>query len=189
MKKKVLLLVLACAMMAMTAIQVSAQEVSSGDSTVPVNGTAQATVITLTVPTSLSFAINPNTETTFLSAPADMVSATPAKLDVDIIAIRAAGDSAAKVVAADSIENWSQLGVTDTKSKIALGIKAGDQPIIWAPAEDATPIAEVTDKAGTVKVTPNGTQQIGLEGKHGMSWKETTSMDYNLYLRISLTEE
>lgn len=183
--KKIFIPILAALLM-VTTVTASAQEVGEGNTDVTINGEVTATVITVTVPTAMSFTINPNAEPSFVSSTADIVSKTAAKLDVDVLGFRSDTNNGTKVVAPDRVK-WDELGVTETKRQIALGVKAAEETI-WSPAEPAAAYDDASATAGTILVAPNGTVPISLDAKYGKAWISSDVLKYNLFLRISLSE-
>ncbi|MFC0212473.1 hypothetical protein ACFFK0_08360 [Paenibacillus chartarius] len=159
-------------------------------STVDVEGTASATTIVVTMPTVLSFAINPNNVKPFTSVPATVVNSTYAPVDVQILGITSANGTDTKVVdaASHTDQEWSSLGRAATTSQIALGLESvsGTPVTVWSPAE----IDGVTPSvaAGTFPLQPDSSEEIQVVAKHGNAWDVAKTLNYKLYVRVALTE-
>lgn len=162
-------------------------------STVDVVGTASATTIVVTMPTVLTFAINPNNEVPFTSVPASVVNATYAPVDLQVLGITSTSDTDAKVVKASSHtdQEWLALGRTATTSQIALGLQMSDVvsgiSTIWSPAEIEG--VQPSESAGKFSLEPDSTKDIQVTAKHGNAWDAAKTLNYKLYVRVALTEE
>src|SRR5690625_4271752 len=88
MFKKFVVSLMLVAMLLSSSVAFAAQTIDPEDgSTVDVTGTVEATTIIVTVPTSLSFAIDPNSETPLISVPATVVNGTYAPIDFQVLGI------------------------------------------------------------------------------------------------------
>lgn len=159
-------------------------------STVDVVGTASATTIVVTMPTVLSFAINPNNEKPFTSVPATVVNSTYAPVDLQILGITSTSGTDTKVVDVTSHtdQEWSALGRSATTSQIALGLESvsGTPITVWSPAEIEGVTPSVS--AGTFPLEPNSSEEIQVVAKHGNAWDVAKTLNYKLYVRVALTE-
>ncbi|BFH67335.1 hypothetical protein J27TS7_15900 [Paenibacillus dendritiformis] len=158
-------------------------------STIDVSGTADSTIIVVTTPTALAFAIDPNSPAPFTSVPATVTNGTYAPIDFQILGIISEPGTSVKVVdqSMHIDQEWQGLGKAATESQIALGIKGvSNGTTIWSPAESdgVTP----STVAGTIKLEPNSTEDIMVDAKHGNAWGSAKTLNYKLYTRVALTE-
>ncbi len=170
----------------MTAFAADQAMSTSGDTTVALNGTVTATTVTVTVPTAMAFSIDPNAAagSTVTTSPATVTNNTKAPVTVTFKGMKAQSANSCKVVAQDTVTDWTALGTAETESKIALGLKVGGGSTMWSPAEGGVPAAAGTfDVAGT-----SGTAQISLDVKHGNNWSKAASPTYDMYLSVALSD-
>jgi hypothetical protein len=163
--------------------------VDQTDSTIPVSGEASATTIQITVPTQLSFYIDPNSSTSFITHPGDVTSQTPAPIDLQILGLVAESNNQTKVVEPEKFTDaeWSSLGVKETNQNIALGVKfASTGETVWSPAE----VDGVTPNqiAGQDRLDPMGNDSLQINAKYGFAWTELTDLNYKLYIRATLSD-
>lgn len=189
--KKIAVGVMLMSMLGSAAAFAADQEVDPNNgATIDVSGSASATTIVVTVPTALSFAINPNSGTPFTSVPATITNGTYAPIDFQVLGITSEVGTAVKVVSSTLHEDqeWLALGKNATTSQIALGIKevGGAASTIWSPAEvnGATPSVV----SGTIQLDPSGTKDIMVDAKHGNAWDSAKTLNYKLFVRVGLTE-
>jgi hypothetical protein len=159
-------------------------------STVDVVGEVRSTTLVVTVPTSLSFVIDPNSATVFTSVPATVVNGTKAPIDFKVLGVTSDTGTDTKVIAntAYTDAEWLALGKADTSTKIALGVKeVQGASTIWSAAEvaDTTP----STVAGTMKLDPSGSKSISVDARHGLAWGSAKTLNYNLYVRVGLTQD
>ncbi|TDG00881.1 hypothetical protein [Paenibacillus piri] len=159
-------------------------------SSVDVVGTTDSTIIIVTVPTALSFAINPNSETPFISVPATIINGTYAPVDFQVLGIISDSGTSTKVVEQmlHTDKEWQGLGKSATTSQIALGIKeASKETVIWSPAE--VPNVTPSTVAGTIKLDPDSTKEISVSAKHGNAWSNAQILNFKAHIRVELTQE
>jgi hypothetical protein len=156
-----------------------------GTSSLAVSGDVQATVIEVTVPTSIGFVINPDADDSFISDPFSIDSSTPAPVDIEFLGFQSEADSP-KVVAGNKYTDaeWSKMGATRTSQEIALGIHTIDSTqVIWSRDE-----ANGVGVIDSFPINRNGSTELRLDAKHGFAFKNEVLMNYKMYFRVSLTQ-
>jgi hypothetical protein len=195
MKKSMLKKLLACVIITSMVLG-STLTVFATDPTVEVLGSIEATIIDVTLPISLSFAVNPNAKTALgekvvTATPATITNSTNAPVDVQVLGIVSDVGTDAKVVERLKYTpiGWDSLGKNATISNIALGVKQASIPVvptIWSPAEVPAILPNVS--VGTVSLDRLGTKDISIDVLHGFAWDTAKTLNYKLYLRLALTE-
>ena len=143
-------------------------------------------LITVTVPTRIDFSIDPSKpeDDMFQSATGKITVDCGYDLKMDLLGIKAADGTTAKVVAQDKFENWNDLSQEDTVSHIALGIRKPILAAIWSKPEEGNLL---NTSCGSYTLD-DGDHSINLVAKYGRMWPENTTLQYNVYLRFSLAE-
>lgn len=190
MKNSVKKVAIVSAMMVLTAATSAsafAEALPANTHEIGVKGTAEATIITVDIPTEMSFAIDTNNESSPIIAPsANFTNKTNTSLDLHFLGAKASDSNQTKVVGEDYVEDWSQLGTQDTQTHIAFGIKSEDEVIYWSAAETAgTP----QNSVGTYKLAPHGNAALSPTVKSGTAWQnKRTDLNYSMYFRIALSD-
>ncbi|TDG00882.1 GLUG motif-containing protein [Paenibacillus piri] len=153
---------------------------------IDITGDVSSTLIIVTVPTSVSFAIKTNSEVNpFVSVPFSVQNESKAPVDVEVLGFQANPDTSAKVVDAKkySDTDWRKLSASKSEQEIALGLNV-DGSTIWSPAEieGETPNTVVD----SIRVDRLGSKEIKLEGKHGMAFKQSKVLGYKMHIRVEL---
>ncbi|GGF89056.1 GLUG motif-containing protein [Paenibacillus aceti] len=150
---------------------------------IDITGSVSASIIVVTVPTTLSFAIKTNSETDpFISAPFSVENQTNSPIEIAFLGFKSKEGTTAKVVNADKYPDWGKLPTSKSETEIALGIKT-DGKTYWSPAETTEEPSSVID---TVRIDQLGTKVFALDGKHGMAFKQSKVLDYTMYARVGL---
>lgn len=168
MNKRILACVVA-AVMALSAVTVSAADTSTAtgtgqvSATVPVTGTIQPLTISVTHPISTAYAIDPNAGS--FTAPAIAVTNnTSAPVNVTVQSLSSAtGGTIQFTDKLPTDEAWSSLSAADSKKYIALGVTA-DSSSGWNSGANTT-----TDWAAAGTAAAIGTLNTGATGKLNLS--------------------
>lgn len=152
--------------------------------TVPVNGTVQATTISVTVPINAAYAINPDANT--FTAPALVVtnnSVVPINVGVQSLTADTTGSITDKL---PSDENWASLNAADSAKYLALGVNITDgsgwdtgysTSTDWAASK--TPVQFGTLAAGS-------TGSMNLTGQFGRAISKTLNPTGSVVFSFSL---
>nr|WP_245251325.1 GLUG motif-containing protein [Paenibacillus turicensis] len=150
---------------------------------VDIIGNITPTTIIVTVPTTLSFAIKPDSENDpFISAPFSMENQSNSPIEVSFLGFQSKAGTSAKVVNVDKYAEWSKLPISKSETEIALGLNT-DGKTIWAPAETTEMPNTVVD---TIMIDRLGTKEFELDGKHGMAFTQPKVFGYTMYIRVGL---
>lgn len=195
MKKVFTGAVLCAAMLSMTVMNAfAANDPSTDDSqtidpnsgaTILVTGEVSATVITVTVPISVSFAINPNNDSPLTVPTFSFKNNSTAPVNVSYLGFTSNEGTSAKVVEQDKFEDWSALASADTRSNIALGLSISDSTH-WSEKETGT---APSTAIATMLIEPKSSlDNITIDVKHGNAWDEAVTLAYKMHLKVSLPQ-
>lgn len=184
-----LLLIGAFCLQGITASAVDDQTVYGGSQATMLstgNVKMSASLITASVPTRIDFEIDPNKSgsAAFWSHEGVVSVVSNNNLHLQLLGIKAADGTSAKVVSPDHFENWDDLSVEETTAHIALGLKTS-QGTIWSPPEADNSLAE---SCGYYDLSGYAMHRIYLDAKYGRAWPEDTTLNYILYLRLASAE-
>lgn len=178
-------------------IRISDSEASAATtaSTV-VNGNVAASVLSVSVPSSLAFTVDPNDlDTTYVSSEANIINNTNAPIEVWV----AAGNSNFKQSTSSSWKpvdylpgelDWSNLGKTQSESSLALGIKIND-PTEWRKVilTDTLWVKEQNNIGAAVifgELNALSSAKVSLEVHHGNAFSEVKSCQYDVVWSFAL---
>lgn len=187
--KKICALLIACVVSVSSAFAVLAsdtQQIAEGEAAaVDVTVTVESAVITASVPTQMTVAIDPNQVSgqTVTSSTGTLTNSSNAPIDVQFIGAKAAQGTVAKVVGPDAYGAWAGLGVTQTQKNIAIGFVASSKDTYWSKAEAENNTASL----GAVKLMPKESGSFKLDALHGNAWPQATALKYIVTLRIALS--
>ena len=105
-------------------------------------------------------------------------------VDIQYIGAKATDNTTAKVFAPDTFGAWEGLGIADTQSHMAIGFVASTQDTYWSKNESD----KNTTPLGAVKLMPGESKNFQLNALHGNAWPRETTLQYNLTLRVALSE-
>lgn len=162
-----------------------------------VNGSISASIISVSVPASLAFTIDPNNPSGDQASKAVIQSNTNAPIE---ISINGGGDSF-KQSANSSWKptdylpdelNWEKLGRTDSESSLALGLLVCN-PTQWRilSLTDVLWVKELANMTGSAvigQLDPNTSAEITFQTYHGNAFSETKVCAYNIVWSFSLAE-
>lgn len=158
-----------------------------------VNGSIQPTLVSFTVPTALSFEINPNLEAgeQFI-APSFTLSndsSSPLTISVSTFEETSAYDFIDVLGSKYSDAEWAKLGVNES-NQLALGVSL-DTPDEWLEQAQAETLhavtvqtADASVKLGTTK--PHSSVGLTFVGKHGAAFKEAMTPTYQMTFIFNL---
>ncbi len=86
-------------------------------------------------------------------------------------------DNPVKVVAHDSVSNWSALSASDTMSNIAFEVRSSSGAAAWCPPEGQEPTESFSLAQGAVDT-------YELQAKHGLAWASSLELEYVLMVRV-----
>ena len=193
--KKILLTMAAVALLLIsTAVPAFAADTTTtgeGDvsATVPVEGTIDALVISVTHPATLAYTIDPNTGTNgdFISPDIPITNNTkvPVNITVQSLDSSAGGTLQFADVAFDA-KDWANLSLADSKTYIALGIKVKDA-IGWnAGYEESTHYAVNADPTLVGSLPANVTGTMTLEANFGLAFDQSYTAMHSLIFMFNL---
>lgn len=162
-----------------------------------VNGSISASLINVSVPTSLAFTVDPNNESATYSSEAIIKNNTNAPITISLSgggeSFKQATSSAWKP--SDYLpgdRNWDQLGKADSEGSLALGLIAKDA-LQWRVLSRTTTlwVKELRNTSGAVvlgDLNPHTSANITFQILHGNAFSEAKSCVYNIVWSFSLTE-
>ena len=150
--------------------------------TVTIEGTINPATVTISAPLTVSFSIDPNAEESqrFVSAPFTVINNSNAPVIVKMNRIRKTQTGTMTVVAPDEYQNWSDLNIAESETKIALGINDGTENI-WSPAEENS-----VDNAEGTQFIGNESKEFHLIAKHGLAFSQAFVTTFELILSCEL---
>ncbi len=162
-----------------------------------VNGSISASIISVSVPASLAFTIDPNDPSGDQASKAVIQSNTNAPIE---ISINGGGDSF-KQSASSSWKptdylpdelNWEKLGRADSENSLALGLLVCN-PTQWRVLSltDVLWVKELANMTGSVvigQLDPNTSAEFTFQTYHGNSFSEAKVCAYNIIWLFSLAE-
>ena len=159
------------------------------ESTLLVNGTLEATTLSVTHPTSVSYVINPNLSVdAFVASEIPIVNNSEAPINVTVKSLSStAGGTLQFTDVASDAYSWENLNKADTKTYIALGIKI-DNAEGWSGGYNAATRYAV-DSGNTLfgTINPGDTAKMVLEAHHGYAFDESYTAAHNLVFMFDLT--
>ena len=185
-------MVAALVMMGTTTVLANADVVTGGEHSVRVEGTIEPKVVTLSLPTSFSFNIDPNESSGnyFSASEYTITNRSDVPLKVSVSKFESAKDAGVYQftdVLPTAHQDWYGLSEELTMRDLALGLKVvnpsewiGDvrTETIWAKEvqESADPIeiGVMPDQTGSVRLT--------LEAKHGLKFSKRIAPAYDISL-------
>lgn len=189
LKKKVTALVTVLAVLMISFMSTFAE---TGSTTI--TGEIQPTVVTFTVPTSTSFALNPNgaTEAERFIAPnftLTNTSSAPLKVEVNSFAsdVSSAHIFTEKLPDAYTDEEWAKLGRIKSESEIALGTIA-TTPAEWRTLikSDALYTPQVATPVTIGEFDPSTSVNFTLTAKHGNAFSSALTTKFQIVFLFSL---
>lgn len=182
--KKSITKVLICSTILGSAIPIFATEKTTD---MTINGEVQATVVSFTVPQSISFVLNPNGETSeerFISPQFTIENSSNAPIDVFISKLDNALDSSHSFINVEStkysLDEWFKLDKTTSMKEIALGIQTLNNEE-WRNSAPVNPIlyAETINKSeepiNIGVLNPNSQASFKLIANHGNAFTALSS--------------
>lgn len=162
-----------------------------------VNGSISASIISVSVPASLAFTIDPNNPSGDQASKAVIQSNTNAPIEISING----GGSSFKQSASSSWKpvdylpdelNWEKLGRTDSESSLALGVLVCN-PTQWRVLQltDVLWVKELANMTGNAvigQLDPNTSSEITFQTYHGNAFSEAKDCAYNIVWSFSLAE-
>ncbi len=162
-----------------------------------VNGTISASIISVNVPATLAFNIDPNNSDGDQASKALIQSNTNAPIEVSI---NGGGDSFKQSVESewqpiDYLPDelaWEKLGRSDSESSLALGLLICDQTqwrtlnlndVLWVKE-----LAGMDGYAVIGQLDPNASAEITFQTCHGNSFSESKVCTYNIIWSFSLAD-
>lgn len=192
--KKTLSLVLAFVLMIPGCI-VNAEEKTTANTSVM--GSITATVLSVSVPASMVFSVDPNNkEDTYSASVANIRNDTNAPIKVSI----GAGDnflqsSNSSWKPADYLpgeKDWNALGVADTENSLALGVVIKDidkwRKVMRSTALWVVEQQSLSEPAVFGEIEANSTAPVTLEINHGNAFSEPKTCEYNILWTFALAD-
>lgn len=149
--------------------------------TVPIRGSLVAPVISVTLPASISFVIDPNKDDLVQSAPFSFINNSTAPIVYGICEAKAADSNSLQVITAGAL-NWDELGRSDTEKYIAFGITPQNGNTIWAQAENLS----LYENVDYYPLKPKTAQKFDLAVKCGRAWSKAKQLNYTMSVSIQL---
>ncbi len=160
-----------------------------------VNGSISASIISVSVPATLAFTIDPNKTGSDQASKAAIQSNTNAPVEISI----SGGGSSFKQSASSSWKpvdylpeelNWEKLGRTASESSLALGLLVCNSTqwraltltdTLWVKE-----LANMTGNAVIGALDPNSSAEITFQMQHGNSFSEAKTCSYNIIWSFAL---
>lgn len=167
--------------------------VSSGDgdvsATVPVEGSINALTISVTHPATLAYTIDPNTGAMgdFIAPEIPITNNTkvPVNITVQSLASSAGGTLQFTDVASDA-KDWANLNLNDSKTFIALGVKAKDATGWNAGYEEGIHYAVKTDPTLFGSLPANEVGTLTMVANFGLAFDQSYTAMHNLIFMFNL---
>ena len=198
MKKRMrkILLTMAAVMLLLVSSAVPAfasDTVSSGEgdvsATVPVEGSINALTISVTHPATLAYTIDPNTGAIgdFIAPDIPITNNTkvPVNITVQSLASSAGGTLQFTDVANDA-KDWANLNLNDSKTFIALGVKAKDATGWNAGYEEGIHYAVESEPTLFGSLPANEVGTLTMVANFGLAFDQSYSAMHNLIFMFNL---
>lgn len=160
------------------------------ETTVPVTGNISAMVVSVTHPTSIEYAINPDLghEDAFIAPDIAITNNTKVPINVTIKTLESTkgGELEFTDVAADA-KNWAKLNKEDSKKYIALGIKIKNETNWNAGHNTNTRYAVDSGETYFGSLAKNATGYMSIVANHGLAFDQNYTSKYNLVFQFDLT--
>lgn len=167
--------------------------------TTTINGEVAATIINVSVPTIMTFSIDPNNEeASYLSSVSTIKNLTKAPIEVSIgigqANFKQDPESSWKPIdVLPDEKDWEKLGVKESEGNIALGVKINDKEkwrttkfenTLWAKNQ-------MNSVQNTIfgDINPSSEADVTLEVHHGYAFTEEKTCSYNIIWSFALTED
>lgn len=162
-----------------------------------VNGSISASIISVSVPASLAFTIDPNNASADQASKALIQSNTNAPIEISING----GGNSFKQSASSSWKpadylpdekNWDKLGRADSESSLALGLLVSNAAQ-WRVLKltDVLWVKELAVMAGSAvigQLDPKSSAEITFQTRHGNAFSEAKVCSYNVVWSFALAE-
>lgn len=167
--------------------------------TTRINGEVAATIINVSVPTVITFMIDPNNEEiSYLSSVSTIKNLTkaPIEVSIEIGETNFKQDAESLWQPVDILpdeKDWEKLGVKESENNIALGVKINNkeewrsakfEDTLWVKSQKNT-----SNKTIFGDINPTSEADITLEVYHGFSFTEAKECSYNIIWSFALTED
>lgn len=181
-------------LIASSSVAFAADTTSTGEgsieATVPVNGSIKALTISVTHPASVEYVINPNLgyeAGAFVAPNIAITNNTPVPVNVTIGSLTSAiGGTLQFTDVASDAKDWANLGLTDSKAFIALGVKVTDGTG-WGEGYDTNAhyAVDISDTAlGTLDASATG--KMTMLANYGLSFDQNYTAIHSLVLMFNL---
>ena len=147
-------------------------------------------LVSVTHPVSISYAIDPNSDTPFTAPEIPITNHSTFPVRVSVAGLRAAsgiGDTAPT-----SYSDWNSLTATQTGSKIALGVgisqTAGSG---WTAVDRQAPVyaSDIASEVPLGTLGANGASgHLALTAKFGLAWTKATDVSHELTLNFTIAD-
>lgn len=186
LKMKKIIAMISVIVMSMV-IQVFPTELPTGKDSVQI--AEEETKLELTIlPTILSVEV-PLVTSFVLGEPSvfpdiDIVNNTTAPVEIIVDRVTRTGEDTPSLIPPNtySADQWENLSIEDTETKIALGIKEKDN------ADYETLWFKLNSRENMGVVKPLTTQTYNLTSKHGRKWSKNIDLNYVFYITVRLAE-
>lgn len=186
---------LSLSLVAMLTLGLGTTSVSAAESTTVVNGSVSATVLNVSVAASTAFTINPSAPdgSKFVAPTITVTNSTDAPIRVSVKSFTQ--DSAdlnkfTDVYGYDYTDyEWKSMGITDSKGKIALGIKNVNTVQYKSAPRSSEVYAKEVQTAGPVSMGilgPGNSSDLTFVAKHGNAFTTPLTLKYNVVFLFDL---
>jgi|GEM_PF-633699 len=163
----------------------------SVEATMPMNGTMDATTISVTHPVSVEYTIDPNLgyEVGAFIAPDIAItnnSVVPVNVTVESLASAAGGSVQFTDVAPDAYADWSVLNTADTKTYIALGVQIADGTGWNAGYKADTRYAAESGDSLFGTLNSSITAHMSMVANYGLAFDQNYTAQHNLVFMFDL---
>jgi hypothetical protein len=163
----------------------------SVEATVPVNGTIEATTISISHPVSVEYAIDPNlgyAGGAFIAPdiPITNNSVVPVNVTVESLTSAAGGTLQFTDVAPDAFADWSKLNTADTKTHIALGVQVADGTGWSAGYKADTRYAVETGDTLFGTLNSSATGHMTMVASYGLAFDQNYTAQHSLVFMFDL---
>lgn len=158
------------------------------ETTVPVNGTINATTISVTHPMSVDYSIDPNNDTNIFTAPDIVITnntKVPVKVTLKSLTSTSSGTLQFTDVAPDAKE-WNKLNSADSKTFIALGVKINNAEGWNAGYNTNTRYAVDTESTLFGSLNTGATGNLSLTANCGVAFDQNYTAAHSLVLVFDL---
>lgn len=178
-------LITGAALPASAATTQTATGTGSASASVPITGTINPTTISVTVPNSVAYTINPDSNT--FSAPALAVTnntVVPVTIGVQSLTADSSGTFTDKL---PGDEDWGSLNAADSAKYVALGISATDSTG-WSSGYNTSTDWAAAHAPATIGSLPSGaTGNLALAANFGRAISTTQSPTGSVAFSVSLS--